>query len=111
LRASVRVADGLEGALHCSRADRIALSRGVGRSDSDVYLSPSIWGIISGFCPRVFMKGWDARLGDLREIEIESKTMDFPTCLTSLSEAGGEALVLVNPGLDDTGKWATWTTG
>jgi hypothetical protein len=53
----------------------------------------------------------DARLGDRREIEIKSKTMDLLTCLTSLSEASWEALVLVNPGPDDTGEWATWTAG
>ena len=53
--------------------------------------------------------GRDARLGDLREIEIESKTTDFPIYLTLL--AGGEPLVLVNPCLDDTGEWATWASG
>lgn len=53
----------------------------------------------------------DARLGNLREIEIESKTTDLLICLTSLSEASWEALVLVNPGVDDTGEWATWTAG
>jgi hypothetical protein len=53
----------------------------------------------------------DARLGDRREIEIKSKTTDLFTCLTSLGEASWEALVLVNPGPDDMGEWATWTAG
>ena len=64
--------------------------------------------LLGGVLTKVF---WDARLGDLREIEIESKTTDFPICLASLSEAGGKGLVLVNPCLDHTGKWATWTLG
>lgn len=39
LRASVRVAEGLDRALHCSWADGSALSGGVGRSDSHVDLA------------------------------------------------------------------------
>jgi hypothetical protein len=64
------------------------------------------------FRPRVAYERLEyARFRDLVEIEIKSKTTDLPTFLTSLSEASGEGLVLVNPSPDHTCKWATWTTG
>lgn len=52
LCASVCMAEGLQGPLHCSGADGIALNRGVGRSNSQVYLSLPIGSSSAGFVLR-----------------------------------------------------------